>query len=100
MGYKKELYLNEEEQKERNILFVHCEDHCGLIVEFQHTNSSFYFCKEHGTGINLDLNEVPSEGVVCEQHGKMELCNLLKDDNICPRCSEATLAIMSGSKNG
>ena len=90
-----ELYLNGEEQQTRRIVFIHCEDHCGLIVEFKHPNSTFFLCKEHGTGINLDLNAVPAAGVNCELHGKMERYDLVKDDNVCPRCEKTTLAILS-----
>lgn len=91
-----ELYLNAEEQKTRKIAFTHCEDDsCGFIVEFKHPNSTFYFCKEHGTGFNIDLNGVSAAGVECELHGKMERYDLEKDDNVCPRCEQTTLAIVS-----
>lgn len=91
----KEIYLNQEEQEKRRIAFTHCEDNCGFLVEFKHPNSTFFFCKEHGTGINLDLNTVSAEGVVCELHGQMERYDLLKDDNVCPRCEKTTLAVLS-----
>lgn len=94
--YQDSFYLNEEEQKTRRIVFVHCEDEtCGFLVEFKHPNSSFFFCEEHGTGINLDLETVPRAGVKCELHGKMERYDLMKDDNVCPRCEGSTLAILS-----
>ena len=91
-----ELNLNGEEQQSRHIVFTHCEDEgCGFLVEFKYPNSTFFFCKGHGTGINLDLNAVPSAGVSCELHGKMERYDLLKDDNVCPRCEKTTLAVLS-----
>jgi len=92
-----ELYLNEKEQEKRRIAFTHCEDEegCGFLVEFKHPNSTFFFCKEHGTGVNLDLNVVSAAGAVCEPHGKMERYDLLKDGNVCPRCEKTTLAILS-----
>mgnify|MGYP001598523282 CR=1 FL=1 len=100
IGYNedaKELYLNAKEQENRRIAFTHCEDEegCGFLVEFKHPNSTFFFCKEHGTGINLDLNTVSAGGAECELHGKMERYDLLKDDNVCPRCEKTTLAILS-----
>ncbi len=97
---EKELYLNTKEQEKRRIVFTHCEDEkCGFLVEFKYPNSTFFFCKEHGTGINLDLDTVPVAGVECEFHGKMERYDLLKDDNVCPRCEETTLAILSVGRN-
>lgn len=91
-----ELYLNQQEQRDRRISFTHCEDEeCGFLVEFKHPNSTFFFCKEHGTGINLDLNTVSAAGAICELHGKMERYDLVKDDNVCPRCEKTTLAILS-----
>ena len=95
-----ELYLNAEEQKTRRIVFANCEDEtCGFVVEFKHPNSTFFFCKEHGTGLNLDLNTVMSAGVECEQHGKMERYDLVKDDNVCPRCEQTTLAVLSAGRD-
>jgi predicted nucleic acid binding AN1-type Zn finger protein len=77
-------------------LFVHCEDaQCGFLVEFKHPNCTFYFCKKHRTGYNLDLNTVSFKGVECEIHGPMDKYDILKEDNICPRCGEMTLAIVS-----
>ena len=92
-----ELYLNEEEQKVRKIAFLHCEDeeNCKFLVEFKYPNSTFYFCKGHGTGINVDLNVVPSVGIPCGQHGETERYDVLKDDNVCPRCEKSMLAILS-----
>jgi len=93
---QEEFYLNQTEQENRRIAFTHCEDEgCRFLVEFKHPNCTFFFCKEHGTGINLDLNAVPAAGVKCELHGKMERYDLLKEDNICPRCEKTTLAILS-----
>ena len=47
-----ELYLNAEKRKTRRIEFAHCEDDtCDFLVEFKHPNSTFHFCKEHGTGV-------------------------------------------------
>ncbi len=90
------LYLNADEQKLRRILFAHCEDEqCGFVIQFNHPNSTFFFCKEHGTGFNLDLNVVPGAGVECGLHGKMERYDLTKGDNICPRCENSHLAILS-----
>lgn len=97
---EKELYLNPTEQAIRRIAFTHCEDEgCGFLVEFKYPNSTFFFCKEHGTGINLDIETVPDAGVVCELHGKMERYDLLKDENVCPRCEKTTLAILSVGRN-
>jgi hypothetical protein len=91
-----ELYLNTEEQEKRQIGFTHCEDEsCGFLLEFKHPNSTFYFCKEHGTGFNIDLSTVPEAGVECAIHGKMEKYDLVKGDNVCPRCERSTLAILS-----
>lgn len=93
------LYLNAEQQEKRRIVFVNCEDEtCGFIVEFKHPNCTFFFCKEHGTGINIDLSTVSDAGVVCELHGKMERYDLLKDDNVCPRCEKNTLAVLSAGR--
>lgn len=95
-----ELYLDADEQKTRRIAFLHCEDEsCGFLLEFQYPNSTFYYCKGHGNAINLDLNGVPNEGLVCELHGKMERYDVVKDDNICPRCEGSTLAILSVGRN-
>lgn len=92
-----EFYLNEEEQKTRKIALTHCEDEdgCGFLVEFKHPNSTFFFCKEHGAGVNLNLNGVPAEGAMCPQHGAMERYDIVKDDNVCPKCEQTTLAILS-----
>lgn len=90
-----ELYLNAKEQENRRIAFIHCENHCGLVLEFKYPNSTFFFCKGHGAAINLDLNGVPAAGVSCGLHGKMERYDLVKDDNVCPRCENTTLAIVS-----
>lgn len=91
-----ELYLNFEEQKKRRIVFTHCEDEtCGFLVEFKHPNCTFYFCREHGAGFNIDLDTVSSAGVECKLHGKMEKYDLLNGDNICPRCEKTPLAIIS-----
>ena len=95
-----ELYLNSEEQEKRRIVFTHCEDEtCGFLVEFTHPNCTFYYCKEHGTGFNIDLTTVSTAGVECELHGKMERYDILKDDNICPRCKNATLAVITTGRN-
>ena len=92
-----ELYLNGEEQKMRQIAMTHCEDQegCGFLVEFKHPNSTFFFCKGHGMGVNLDLNGVPAAGADCPQHGSMERYDIIKDDNVCPKCEDNTLAILS-----
>lgn len=92
-----ELYLNTDEQKIRRIAFAHCEDEegCGFLVEFKHPNCTFFFCKDHGAAINLDLKDVPAAGVECPQHGAMERYDLVKDDNVCPKCESTTLAILS-----
>lgn len=94
-----ELYLNAEQQEKRRIVFVNCEDDtCGFVVEFKHPNCTFFFCKEHGTGINIDLSNVSDAGVVCELHGKMERYDVVKDDNVCPRCEKSTLAVLSAGR--
>jgi hypothetical protein len=93
-----EPYLSEEDLKHRRIAFIHCENEnnsCGFLVEFKHSNCTFYFCKEHKAGFNLDLSTVSAAGVVCEQHGKMDRYDLLADDNMCPACEYSTLAIVS-----
>ena len=91
-----ELYLDAEQQKIRRIALVHCEDdNCGFGVEFKHPNCTFYFCKEHGTGFNLGLATVSAAGVECELHGKMERYDLGTEDNVCPRCEQNTLAVLS-----
>lgn len=91
-----ELYLTKEEQRQRKIVFVHCEDEgCGFLVEFRHPNSTFFFCKEHGTGINLDLSAITAAEVKCELHGQMERYDIVKNDNVCPRCQKGLLAILS-----
>lgn len=92
-----ELYLDAEQQKVRRIAFVHCEDEddCGFFVEFKHPNCTFFFCKEHKMGFNLDLATVTEAGVECKQHGKMERYDVLSEDNVCPRCEKTTLAILS-----
>ena len=91
-----DLYLDEEQQKTRRIALVHCEDDsCGFGVEFKHPNCTFYFCKEHGAGFNIDLATVSAAGVECELHGKMERYNVLTEDNVCPRCEKNTLAVLS-----
>ena len=95
-----ELYLNTEEQEKRKIVLVNCEDDaCGFVVEFKHPNCTFFFCKEHGTGINVDLSNVSDAGVVCELHGKMEQYDVVKDDNVCPRCEKSTLAVLSAGRS-
>lgn len=95
-----DLYLDEEEQKNRKIVFVQCEDEegCGFFVEFKFPNCTFFFCKEHKMGFNIDLNTV-GDGVLCKQHGKMERYNVLTEDNVCPSCERNTLAILSTSIN-
>lgn len=95
-----EPYLTEKDLEHRRIAFIHCEDQegCGFLVEFKHSNCTFYFCKEHKAGFNLDLNTVSPAGVVCELHGKMERYDLLADDNMCPSCERSTLAIISVGK--
>ena len=91
-----ELYLNPEDQKTRRIAFIHCEDgNCGFLVEFKHPNCTFFFCKEHKKGFNLDLNTVPAAGAECQLHGKMERYDLLRDDNVCPSCESWPLAVAS-----
>lgn len=50
-------------------------------------------------GINLDLNGVPTEGAACPQHGKMERYDIVKDDNVCPKCEKTTLAILSAGRD-
>lgn len=91
-----ESYLTAEELKHRRIIFIHCEDEtCDLVVEFKHPNSTFYYCKEHRRGFNLDAATVPEAGVVCYQHGKMSRYVLLKDDNVCPICENSMLAVVS-----
>jgi hypothetical protein len=91
------LYLDQEAQKTRRIAFVHCEDeeNCGFLVEFKHPNCTFFFCKEHKKGFNLDLKTISSAGVECYLHGKMERYDILKDDNMCLSCKEYPLAILS-----
>ena len=77
-------------------MFVNCEsEDCGFLVEFAYPNCTFYFCAEHKMGFNVDLNAVSDAGVECKQHGKMERYDLLKNDNVCPSCADATLAILS-----
>lgn len=91
-----EPYLNAREQITGHIICVNCEDEtCGFYVEFKHHNCTFFFCKEHGTGINIGLSTVSDAGVVCELHGKMERYDLLKDDNMCPRCGNSILVVLS-----
>ena len=91
-----EPYLDQEQQKTRRIALLQCEDeNCGFFVQFDYPNCTFFFCKEHRLGFNIDLNTVSNAGVDCKQHGKMERYDLLKDDNVCPACQEATLAILS-----
>lgn len=99
MNTTPQFYLTEEEQKYRRIVFTHCEDEsCRFLVEFKHPNSTFFFCKAHGTGVNIDMGRVSDAGVVCELHGKMEQYDLIKDDNVCPRCEQSTLAVLSVGK--
>lgn len=96
-----DYYLNEELQKVRRIVYVACEDEegCGFIVEFKYSNCTFFFCKEHKMGFNIDLNTVTNAGVECKQHGKMERYNVLTEDNVCPVCEKNTLAILSTGVN-
>lgn len=96
-----EFYLNSEELKKRCIGYVACEDEegCGFIVEFKYPNCTFFFCKEHKMGFNVDLNTVTDAGVLCKQHGKMERYNVLTEDNVCPVCEKNTLAILSAGNN-
>lgn len=94
------LYFNEEQQKERKIVFVQCEEEeggCGFIVEFKYPNCTFFFCKEHKMGFNIDLNTVTD--AECKQHGKMERYNVLVEDNVCPVCEKNILAILSTGNN-
>jgi hypothetical protein len=92
-------YLNEKELEHRNIAFTHCEDEaCGFFVEFKYPNCSFYFCKIHKMGFNVDLTLVSEAGVACEQHGKMERYDLLREVNVCPSCESSTMAILSVGK--
>jgi len=92
-----DLYFDEETQKVRKIVFVSCEDEegCKFLVEFSYPNCTFFFCKEHKMGFNLDLSTVPKEGVECKQHGKMERYDVWSEDNLCPSCRNNTLAILS-----
>jgi predicted nucleic acid binding AN1-type Zn finger protein len=93
------LYLDSKDLEHRRIAFIHCEDEkCGFLVEFKYPNCTFYFCKQHRAGFNLDLNTVSEAGVVCEVHGTMERYDLLADDNVCPACGNAMLAIVSVGK--
>lgn len=94
-----EFYLNQKEQEKRKIVYVACEDEegCGFIVEFKYPNCTFFFCKEHKMGFNIDLNTVNDAGVECKQHSKMERYNVLREDNMCPVCGTHTLAILSTS---
>ncbi|MCE9517398.1 HD domain-containing protein [Candidatus Nomurabacteria bacterium] len=96
-----EFYLSPEVLKIRRIVYVACEDEegCGFLVEFKFPNCTFFFCKEHRMGFNIDLNTVNDAGVVCELHGKMEQYNVLTEDNVCPRCEKNTLAILSAGIN-
>ncbi len=96
-----EFYLNSEELKERRIVYVACEDeeNCGFIVEFKFPNCTFFFCKEHKMGFNIDLNTVTDDGVLCKQHNEMERYNVLTEDNVCPVCEKNTLAILSARIN-
>lgn len=96
-----EFYLNSEELKKRRIVYVACEvdeGGCGFIVEFKYPNCTFFFCKEHKMGFNLDLTNVFEAGVECKQHGMMERYNVLKEDNVCPRCEKRTLSILSAPR--
>ncbi len=90
------LYLTDEQQKIRRIVFVQCQDeNCGFLVEFKHHNCAFFFCKEHSMGFNIDLSTVSSAGVECKQHGNMERYDVLESDNICPKCRKEILAVLS-----
>lgn len=89
-------YLTTEELKTRHIALVHCEDEgCGFFVEFKYPNCTFFYCKLHKIGFNVDLNTASEAGVACEQHGKMERYDLLSEDNVCPICKNTIMAIMS-----
>lgn len=92
-----DLYFDEETQKVRRIVCVGCEDEeqCRFGVEFSYPNCTFFFCKEHKMGFNIDLATVSEAGVECKQHGKMERYNILSEDNVCPSCEKNTLAILS-----
>ena len=94
---KPDLYFDEETQKVRKIVFVACEDEekCKFLVEFGYPNCTFFFCKEHKMGFNIDLDTVSEAGVECKQHGKMERYDVWSEDNLCPSCRNQTLAILS-----
>jgi hypothetical protein len=96
-----DYYLSDEQLKTRHIGYVACEDedNCGFLVEFKYPNCTFFFCKEHKMGFNIDLNTVTDAGVECKQHGKMERYNVLIEDNVCPVCEKNTLAILSSGIN-
>lgn len=95
------LYLDKEELKTRHIVYTACEneDNCGFIVEFKYPNSTFFYCKEHQMGFNIDLETVNNDGVECKQHSKMERYDVLKEDNLCPKCKKQTMAILSARNN-
>lgn len=90
-------YLTSDQLKERRIVYVACEDeeNCGFIVEFKFPNCTFFYCKEHKMGFNIDLDTVNDAGVDCKQHGKMERYNVLTEDNVCPACNKNTMAVLS-----
>ncbi|MCX6747380.1 MAG: hypothetical protein NTW98_00295, partial [Candidatus Nomurabacteria bacterium] len=96
-GSETDFYLTSEELKERRIVYVACEDeeNCGFLVEFKYPNCTFFFCKEHKMGFNIDLNTVTEDGVLCKQHGEMERYNVLTEDNVCPSCNKYTMSVLS-----
>lgn len=93
-------YLDEKDLETRRIAFIHCEDEesCKFLVEFKYANCTFFYCKGHNKGVNVDLATVTDEGIVCPQHGKTERYDLLMEDNVCPSCESSTLAIVSVGK--
>ncbi len=93
---KDELYLNKEQQEYRRIALIHCEDEeCGFGLEFTYPNCTYFYCPGHNKAINIDLESEDPNKVGCKVHGKSERYDLILGDNICPRCKECTLAILS-----
>ncbi len=82
----------------RKMLFVEC-DSCGFGVEFNYGNETFFFCKEHKFGVNVENLSIRQICGPCsrdpERQGMadMERYDLYEEDNLCPICGNDVLAL-------
>ncbi len=82
------------------VAYVECEGACGFGVVFDHDVRSFFFCSEHKFGVTVPIEDTRDQ--ICRPCGaKMGKYELYDEDNLCPICRNATLAVcyvMKGEK--